>query len=80
MVWQAAQAVTIPICGIGGIETAEDAIKFLLCGATAVQVGTSNYLNPSVAGEIADGMAAYAARHGVSAFRDLVGALEFPQR
>jgi len=80
MVWQAAQAVSIPICGIGGIETAEDAIKFLLCGATAVQVGTSNYLNPAVAGEIADGMVAYAARHGVSALRDLVGALEFPKR
>ncbi len=78
MVWQAAQAVSIPICGIGGIERAEDAIKFLLCGATAVQVGTSNYLNPAVAGEIAEGIEAYAARHGLARVGELTGALELP--
>jgi dihydroorotate dehydrogenase (NAD+) catalytic subunit len=78
MVWQAARAVAIPICGIGGIASAEDAVKFLLCGATAVQVGTSNYLDPSLAGEIADGVAAYAARHGFSRVADLIGALEPP--
>jgi dihydroorotate dehydrogenase (NAD+) catalytic subunit len=78
MVWQAARAVSIPVCGIGGIERAEDAVKFLLCGATAVQVGTSNYLNPAVAGEIAEGIAAYAARHGVARVADLTGALELP--
>ena len=75
MVWQASQAVQIPICGIGGIMTAEDAVKFLLCGATAIQVGTSaNYLNPMAAGEIADGIAAYAAEHGFARVRDLTGA------
>ncbi|MBW2400059.1 MAG: dihydroorotate dehydrogenase, partial [Deltaproteobacteria bacterium] len=59
MVWQASRAVTLPICGIGGIATAADAIKFLLCGATAVQVGTANYLDPAVAGEIVDGIEDY---------------------
>jgi dihydroorotate dehydrogenase (NAD+) catalytic subunit len=78
MVWQAARAVKIPICGIGGIESAEDAVKFLLCGATAVQVGTSNYLQPAIAGEIAEGIAAYATRHGFSRVSDLTGKLDFP--
>ena len=77
-VWQAAQAVSIPLCGIGGIASAEDAVKFLLCGATAVQVGTRNYLNPAVAGEIADGIVAYAARHGFAKVAELTGALLDP--
>jgi dihydroorotate dehydrogenase (NAD+) catalytic subunit len=80
MVWQAARAVSLPICGVGGIETGEDAVKFLLCGATAVQVGTANYLDPAVAGAVAQGIAAYAARHGFARVRDLVGALEVPGR
>jgi dihydroorotate dehydrogenase (NAD+) catalytic subunit len=75
MVWQAAQAVDLPICGIGGISTAEDAAKFLLCGATAVQVGTANYLNPMAALEIAEGLAAYTARQGFERVADLTGAL-----
>ncbi|MCZ6785511.1 MAG: dihydroorotate dehydrogenase [Proteobacteria bacterium] len=76
MVWQAARAVDIPICGIGGISDAADAVKFLLCGATAIQVGTANYLNPMAAGEIADGIASYCEDHGVGRVADLVGALE----
>ena len=80
MVWQASRAVRIPVCGVGGIASAEDAVKFLLCGATAVQVGTANYLNPAAAGEIADGIAAYAARHGFRRVADLRGALELPSR
>jgi dihydroorotate dehydrogenase (NAD+) catalytic subunit len=76
MVFQAARAVKLPICGIGGIATGEDAVKFLLCGATAVQVGTANYTNPMAAGEVAEGIAAYAARHGFARVADLVGALE----
>jgi dihydroorotate dehydrogenase (NAD+) catalytic subunit len=75
MVWQAAQAVDLPICGMGGISTAEDAAKFLLCGATAVQVGTANYLNPMAPLEIAEGLAAYAARQGFQRVADLSGAL-----
>lgn len=80
MVWQAAQAVSLPICGIGGIDTAEDALKFLLCGATAVQVGTRNYLDPAAAGDVADGLAAWAEAQGVARLQDLVGALEAPER
>jgi dihydroorotate dehydrogenase (NAD+) catalytic subunit len=76
MVWQAAQAVKIPICGIGGIASAEDAVKFLLCGASAIQVGTANYLDPEVAGRIADGITEYAARHGFPRVSELTGALE----
>lgn len=76
MVWQAAQAVKIPICGVGGIASAEDAVKFLLCGATAIQVGTANYLDPSAAEKIARGIAEYADRHGFKKVADLTGALE----
>ncbi|MCG8591516.1 MAG: dihydroorotate dehydrogenase [Proteobacteria bacterium] len=78
MVWQASQAVKLPICGIGGIATAEDAAKFLLCGATAVQVGTANYLNPQAAAEVVRGLAALAAEQGLTRVQELVGALEIP--
>jgi dihydroorotate dehydrogenase (NAD+) catalytic subunit len=76
MVWQAARAVRLPICGIGGIGTGEDAVAFLLCGAGAVQVGTATYVNPRAALEVRDGIRAYCERHGVARVRDLVGALE----
>jgi len=78
MVWQVAQAVEIPICGVGGITSAEDAVKFLLCGASAVQVGTLNYLEPGASGRIADGIAEYARRQGVARVSDLTGALVSP--
>lgn len=80
MVWQASRAVSIPVCGIGGIQTAEDALKFLLCGARAVQVGTANYLDPGITVAIAEGMEAWAEAHGVRRLADLVGALEMPER
>lgn len=76
MVWQASQAIKIPICGIGGITEPEDAVKFLLCGATAVQVGTANYINPMASAEIAEGIAAYAREAGFARTADLTGALE----
>ena len=78
MVWQVSRAVSLPICGIGGISSAEDAVKFMLCGASAVQVGTANYLDPTAAGQIAAGVEAYAARHGFARVADLIGALELP--
>jgi len=78
MVWQASRAVGIPLCGIGGIGSAEDAVKFLLCGATAVQVGTANYLEPDATARIARGVREYAAWHGFRRVADLVGALEIP--
>jgi dihydroorotate dehydrogenase (NAD+) catalytic subunit len=80
MVWQAAQAVKIPICGVGGIMSAEDAVKFLLCGATAIQVGTANYLDPGAAGQIARGVAEYAEQHGFARVSDLTGALDVSPR
>jgi dihydroorotate dehydrogenase (NAD+) catalytic subunit len=76
MVWQASRAVSIPICGMGGIETAGDAVKFLLCGASAVQVGTANYLDPTASAAVAEGLEDYARRHGVARLADLVGALD----
>ncbi len=79
MVWQASRAVKIPICGIGGIMTGEDAVKFLICGATAVQVGTATYLDPLAAGAVADGIADYARRHGLDRISDLVGTLALPE-
>lgn len=78
MVWQASRAVSIPVCGMGGIASAEDAVKFLLCGARAVQVGTASYLEPAVAGDVADGIVAYAAAHGFPRVADLTGALDLP--
>jgi dihydroorotate dehydrogenase (NAD+) catalytic subunit len=79
MVWQVSQAVSIPICGIGGILDAQDAVKFLLCGASAVQVGTANYLNPTATVDIVAGITAYLQRCGLRRVSDLVGALELPE-
>jgi dihydroorotate dehydrogenase (NAD+) catalytic subunit len=78
MVWQASRAVRLPICGIGGVASAEDAVKFLLCGASAVQVGTANYLNPRAALDVLEGLSAWCLAHGVERVADLVGALEAP--
>ena len=78
MVWQVYHAVSIPICGIGGIASPEDAIKFLLCGASAVQVGTANYLEPGISARVAEGIEGYAARKGFERVADLIGTLEAP--
>ena len=75
MVYQTAQAVKIPIIGMGGIMTAEDAIEMILAGATAVSVGTANFTNPSVTMEIADGIKKYMECHQVADIRELVGAV-----
>jgi dihydroorotate dehydrogenase (NAD+) catalytic subunit len=78
MVHQVAGAVKLPICGIGGIASGEDAVAFLLCGASAVQVGTLTYANPRAALDVRDGIEAYCRRHGVAGVRELIGALEKP--
>lgn len=78
MVWQVAQAVDLPVIGIGGITSASDALQFIIAGATAVQVGTANFINPSATLEIVEGLAAYLARHGWGSIRELVGRLERP--
>ena len=73
MVSQTAQAVKIPIIGMGGISTAEDAIEMLLAGATAVAVGTANFHNPSAAADVVDGIAAYMKQYGIEDVRELIG-------
>lgn len=75
MVYETAHAVSLPIIGMGGIMTADDAIEFLLAGATAVAVGTANFRNPHAAVEIADGIAAYMERYGTEDIRELIGAV-----
>ncbi|MFO7709374.1 MAG: dihydroorotate dehydrogenase [Desulfobacterales bacterium] len=76
MVWQVAREARVPVIGIGGILTAEDAIEFLIAGATAVQVGTANFINPRAALEIAEGIEAYLVRHGIADVRRLIGSLQ----
>ena len=76
MVWQVAKAVNIPIIGIGGIISATDALEFLLVGATAVQVGTASFLDPSAAQTIARDMEHYLSERGISDVKKLIGALE----
>jgi dihydroorotate dehydrogenase (NAD+) catalytic subunit len=74
MVWELSRAVKIPVIGIGGVATAEDAVEFLLAGATAVQVGTASFADPTAAWKVVLGLAAYCADRGLAA-RDLVGKL-----
>jgi len=80
MVWQTAQAVKVPIIGMGGIASATDAVEFLLAGASAVEVGTYNFVDPSVATQIVDGIEDYMRRHGFTDIQDLIGALQIPKK
>ena len=73
MVWQVAQAIKVPVIGIGGIMNAEDAIEFMVAGATAVQVGTANFINPRATMEIIDGVRRYLIEHKLSAVGELIG-------
>ena len=75
MVYQAAQAVSLPIIGMGGIMNGEDAIEFILAGATAVSVGTANFANPFAAEETVKGILDYMERYQVEDIRDLIGAV-----
>ncbi len=76
MVWQVYNAVKIPVIGMGGICTAEDAIEFLLCGARIIQVGTYNFVDPLAPLKIIDGIVSYMTRHNISDINDLIGKLE----
>ena len=76
MVWQVAKAVKIPVVGLGGISNGTDAIEFLLAGASAIEVGTANFIDPAVTGKIVDEVNAYLDRHGFASVRDIIGALE----
>lgn len=76
MVYQVARAVKIPVIGLGGIMTATDAIEFLLAGATAIEVGTANFIDPSVTMKVVEGIEAYLERHGFQSVSDIIGAIE----
>lgn len=75
MVWQVAKAVKIPVIGLGGISSATDAIEFLLAGASAIQIGTANFIDPAISGKVAKGIVEYCEKHGVEDVNDLVGGL-----
>src|SRR5579859_268869 len=74
MVWQVAQAITIPIVGVGGIASADDALQFLMAGATAVQIGTASFVNPRAAVDVIDGIEAFLRAESIPAVIDLIGA------
>ncbi len=76
MVWQVAKAVKVPVIGLGGIMNAMDAIEFILAGATAVQIGTANFIDPTVTVKVIEGIESYLKEYGFSSVRELIGALE----
>ena len=76
MVWQTAKAVKIPVIGLGGICSATDAIEFLLAGASAIQIGTANFIDPSISEKVVDGIADYLQRHNFNSVQEIIGALE----
>ncbi len=80
MVWECHQAVKLPIMGMGGIATVEDALEFIIAGATAVQVGTANFTDPFVWSKLLDDLDAYLERHNIARVQDLVGRMELPRR
>jgi len=78
MAWQAARAVKIPVIGIGGIASAEDALEFLIVGCRAVQIGTANFVDPAIHERVRTGLEAYLQRHGLVDINELIGTLEYP--
>ncbi len=76
MVWQVAQVVKVPVIGIGGIMKAEDALEYFIAGASAVQVGTANFINPHVTTDVIDGIEMFLAERGIASISDIIGTLE----
>ena len=76
MVWQVAKAVNIPVIGLGGIMDWRDAVEFMLAGATAIQIGTANFIDPAVTIKVEDGINNYLERHGCKSVKEIIGALE----
>lgn len=76
MVWQVAQAVKIPVVGLGGITTAIDAVEFLMAGATAIEIGTANFLDPAVTIKVRDGLNDWLDRHGCRSVSEIIGAIK----
>lgn len=75
MVWQVAKAVKIPVIGLGGISSATDAIEFLLAGASAIEIGTANFIDPAISAKVARGITKYCERQGVKDVNELIGGL-----
>jgi dihydroorotate dehydrogenase (NAD+) catalytic subunit len=75
MVWQVAKAVKIPVVGLGGICTAKDAIEFLMAGATAIEIGTANFLDPTVSIKVRDGINAWLDSHGCQSVQEIIGVI-----
>ncbi|MFO1020667.1 MAG: dihydroorotate dehydrogenase [Planctomycetales bacterium] len=80
MVWQVAQKVSVPIIGIGGIQSVEDVLEFLVAGASAVQIGTANFYNPQLAGQLVDQLADQLRKEKLSSVQQIVGTLQIPER
>lgn len=75
-VWQVSKAVKIPVVGLGGISSATDAVEFMLAGASAIEIGTANFIDPAISAKVAAGITDYCERHGFEKATDLIGALE----
>lgn len=76
MVWQVAKSVNIPVIGLGGIMNWKDAVEFMLAGASAIQIGTANFIDPAITVKVEDGINNYLDRHGYKSVKDIIGALE----
>lgn len=76
MVWQVAKAVNIPVIGLGGISSAEDAIEFFLAGATAIEIGTANFIDPTITIKVKDGINEWLDKHGCESLHDIIGQLD----
>ncbi|MBQ7684956.1 MAG: nitronate monooxygenase, partial [Bacteroidaceae bacterium] len=75
MVWQVARAVKIPVVGLGGIMTARDAIEFFMAGATAIEIGTANFIDPAVTIKVRDGINRWLDDHGCQSVQEIVGVI-----
>jgi len=80
MVYECRRAVKIPVIGMGGIASARDALEFIIAGATAVQVGTANFVDPFIWSKLLDGLADYMRRHKIARMSDLVGSIDTSSR
>jgi dihydroorotate dehydrogenase (NAD+) catalytic subunit len=76
MVWQVARAVKIPVIGLGGIMTAQDAIEFLMAGASAIEIGTANFIDPTVTVKVAQGIDAFLEKHGCKSVQEIIGVVK----
>ena len=73
MVWQVAKAVKIPVIGLGGISSTNDALEFLMAGATAIEIGTANFIDPTITIKVIDGIQEYLNRHNIKNINDIIG-------